>query len=198
MKHVFLTGASSGLGIVLAEQLLKRGYFVVLHYFKNKEKVLKLHKEYPNTSLLIQSDISQEVEIQKIKSELNSKNIAIDVLINNAAIDHLSELEEKNEETFLKVFKINILGPFYMIKYFGNEINERKGVILNISSDNAIDKYDVVTMEYDVSKAGLNLMTQSFANHFLDAKVNAIAFGWLDTPMNDFPKDIKATIDFIP
>jgi len=198
MKTVFLTGASSGLGICIANTLLENGYFVILHYFKNREKVLNLYHKYPNSSLLIQGDISKEKEIQRMKKDLENHNIKIDVLINNAAIEHLSNIEEKNEETFLNVFKVNTLGAFYMIKYFGNEINERKGAILNISSDNAIDKYDVVTMEYDVSKSGLNILTKSFAAYFQDAYINAIAFGWLDTPMNDFPEDIKKSLNFVP
>lgn len=198
MKTVLLTGASSGLGLVLAKKLLEKDYFVILHYFKQKEKVTKLHEEYKNFSYLISCDISKEENIVSLKKELEAKKISVDILINNAAIEHLSNIEEKNEETFWNVFKVNTLGPFYMIKYFGGEINEREGAIINVSSDNTIDKYDVVTMEYDISKSGLNIMTKSFANYFVKTKINAIAFGWLDTPMNDFPEEIKASLNFVP
>ncbi len=198
MKYVLLTGASGGLGLKLAKTLLDQGYFVILHYYSHKENVSKLHEAYLNQSLLIQADISSEEGIVNLKEILDARNIKIDILINNAAIDFVSELEEKTEETFLKVFKLNTLGPFSMIKYFGLEIEEKNGVILNISSDNAIDQYDVVTMEYDVSKAGLNIMTKSFAKHFKNSRVNAIAFGWLDTPMNDIPDNIKETMPFVP
>ncbi len=197
MKVVFLTGASSGLGLVIARKLLENGYFVVLHYFKNKDNVAMLSNEYQKTSFLISGDISNEENVLLMKKELDQQNIKVDILINNAAIEHLSELNEKNEITFLNVFKVNTLGSFYMMKHFGYDINENHGSIINISSDNTIDKYDIVTLEYDVSKSGLNLMTKTFANYFLDTKINAVAFGWLDTPMNDFPEDIKSSINFV-
>lgn len=198
MKTVLLTGASGGLGQVLAKDLLKKGYFVILLSFKHEESSRKIHKKYLNQSLSFSVNLTEEEEIKNLKKELEKQQRKVDILINNAAIDHVSDLEEKNEDTFLKVFKLNTLGPFYMIKYFGEEIDSQKGVILNISSDNTIDKYDVVTLEYDISKSGLNLMTKSFADYYKNTKINAIAFGWLDTPMNDIPENIKETMDFVP
>jgi len=198
MKTVLLTGASSGLGRVLALELLNRGYFVILHYFQDKAVLESIHLKYPNQSIIIQCDLRNEEDVKKMKEDLKHLNIFVDILINNAAIDHVSDIEEKNTETFLEVFKVNTLGAFFMIKYFGQEINECHGAILNVSSDNAIDMYDVVTMEYDISKSGLNIMTKSFAKYYTEAFVNAICFGWLDTPMNNFPEDIKKQINFVP
>ncbi len=198
MKYVLLTGASSGLGIVLAKMLLENKYFVVLHYNQNATEVLTLHKQYSNTSFVIQADLTKEKGILRIKNLLEEKNISLDILINNAAIDFNSELEEKNTETFLKVFSLNTLAPFLLMKLFGTEINQNHGSIINISSDNTLGKNDPRTIEYDVSKSGLNMLTKDFALALPNAHVNAIAFGWLDTKMNDIPKDIKKYIKFVP
>ena len=84
------------------------------------------------------------------------------------------------------------------MKMFGKEINQNYGSIINISSDNTLGKNDPRTMEYDVSKAGLNMLTKDFALELPHAHVNAIAFGWLDTKMNDIPEDIKKYIKFVP
>ncbi len=197
MKKILLTGASGGLGLSLSKELLKRGYFVILHYFTNEREVTKIHHQYPHQTLLIQADIRKEKNILQIKQKLQENKIEIDILINNAAIEHVSEIEEKKEETFINVFKVNTLAPFYFIKHFGKEIDNKKGHILNISSDNAIDKYDIITLEYDISKSGLNIMTKAFAKEFKNAKVNALAFGWLDTQMNNFPEDIKKMLKFV-
>lgn len=198
MKYVLLTGASSGLGIVLAKKLLEKKYFVILHYNKNAKEVVNLHKQYSNSSFLIQADLTKEKDILHIKTLLEEKKISLDILINNAAIDFNSELEEKNPETFLKVFSLNTLAPFLLMKMFGEEINQKHGAIINISSDNTLGKSDPRTMEYDVSKAGLNMLTKDFALELPNAHVNAIAFGWLDTKMNDIPEDIKKYIKFVP
>ncbi len=198
MKYVLLTGASGGLGIALARKLLAKKYFVILHYHKNSEEVQRLHDEYPKTSLILQANLLEDKEISKIVDFIKGKNITLDILINNAAIDFNSNLSEKNKETFLKIFTLNTIAPFLLIKNFGKEIEQKKGCIINISSDNTLGKNDPRTMEYDVSKSGLNMLTKDFALKFPNAHINAIAFGWLDTKMNDIPEDIKKYINFIP
>lgn len=198
MKTVLVTGASGGLGIELSKKLLEEKYFVIMHYFKHKEKVEIIHKRYPSQSMIVGCNIMEEKEIVCLKKELQEKKIQIDILINNAGIDHVSEIEEKTEETFLDVYKVNTLGPFYFLKHFGEELNQKQGNIINISSDNAIDKYDIVTIEYDLSKIALNRLTEIFAHYYQNIKINAICFGWLDTKMNNIPENIKKEMDFIP
>ena len=195
MKTILLTGASGGLGIKLATQLLYDGNFVILVYNKNESNVNDLHELYKETSLVYQCDLTSEESITNLYNQIKEKNISIDCLVNNAAIDHKSNIEEKNQETFRKVLDINTIAPFLLIKLFGKDIETNEGSIVNISSDNAIDMYDEETLEYDVSKAGLNLITKIFSNKYI---INSICFGWLDTEMNDIPDDIKPMIDFVP
>jgi NAD(P)-dependent dehydrogenase (short-subunit alcohol dehydrogenase family) len=194
MKTILLTGASGGLGIKLATQLLYDGNFVILVYNNNNYNVNELHELYKDNSLVYKCDLTSEEEIINLYNQIKEKNISIDCLINNAAIDHKSSIEEKNQETFRKVLDINTIAPFLLIKLFGKDIEANDGTIVNISSDNAIDMYDEETLEYDVSKAGLNMITNIFSKKY---KVNSICFGWLDTKMNDIPEDIKPMIDFV-
>ena len=198
MKTVLVTGANGGLGFSLTKYLLEQGYFVVAHYHIHKDLLESLKEKYTGSLYLLQGDVSLESDVFRMRAECEAAGIKVDALVNNAAIDSLSELEDKNKESFLRVFDVNTVGPFLMMKAFGSEINERWGSIVNISSDNTIDYYDMVTLEYDVSKAGLNLMTKTFANYFKQAHVNAILFDWLDTPMNDFTEDEKKYISFVP
>ena len=195
MKTILLTGASGGLGIKLATQLLYDGNFVILVYNNNNSNVNELHELYKDNSLVYKCDLTSEEEIINLYNQIKEKNISIDCLINNAAIDHKSSIEEKNQETFRKVLDINTIAPFLLIKLFGKDIESNDGTIVNISSDNAIDMYDEETLEYDVSKAGLNMITNIFSKKY---KINSICFGWLDTKMNDIPEDIKPMIDFVP
>ncbi len=197
-KTVLLTGASGGLGLALAKELLQKGYFVVLHSYHHKEKLQPLKEKYPHNTYLIEANFKKEEDIKEMKKTLQKEQIVITHLINNAAIDHVSALEEKTEDTFLEVLKINLIAPFLLIKEFGEEIDKNEGSIVNIASDNIIDTYDIVTLEYDISKAGLHQLTKTFANYYQKAKINTICFGWLDTPMNDFPENIKKEIPFVP
>lgn len=198
MKTVLITGSNGGLGTSLSKTLLEQGYFVVLNYHIHNDNLLPLLQKYPNQTFLLQGDVSLISDVEKMKEECDALSIKVDILINNAAIDHVSEVCEKTCETFLKVFSVNTLSVFLMSKIFGDDINERGGSIINITSDNTIDSYDTVTMEYDVSKAGVNMLTYDFAKHYKNVKINAIAFGWLDTTQNVIPSDMKQFISFVP
>jgi len=100
MKCVFLTGASSGFGSVLASLLLSKGYYVILHYFQHREKVLEIHRKYPDHSMILQGDLTKEEVAFYFKEKLKALHLSVDILIYNAAIDHVSEWNEKNESKY--------------------------------------------------------------------------------------------------
>lgn len=195
MKYVLLTGASGGLGLKIAEYLLNKNYFVIMLYNTNNN-LDYLTNKYHN-SIKHQIDITNEDDIVKLKKYLDEKNIKIDILINNAGIDHVSDIDSKNIKTFTKVYSVNAIGAFLMIKHFGSEIDSNHGYILNISSDNTDNNYDIVTLEYDMSKSALNMLTKEYARYYKNAHVNSILFGWLDTNMNNIPEEMKKYINFV-
>ncbi len=191
MKKVLLTGASGGLGLYLAKTLLKNDYFVYLHYCTNATSLLSLKKEYPNQCEIVKADFQDFKEVTSFCEFMKKKKV--DILINNAAIEHLSPLNEKDYDTLMKILKVNLVAPFTLMK----ELIDTVDVVVNISSDNAIDKYDMVTLEYDISKNGLNFLGKEFTREYPDKKINTLCFGWLDTSMNDFPEDIKEKLSFV-
>ncbi len=191
MKKVLLTGASGGLGLYLAKALLKNDYFVYLHYCTNATSLLSLKKEYPNQCEIVKADFQDFKEVTSFCEFMKKKKV--DILINNAAIEHLSPLNEKDYDTLMKILKVNLVAPFTLMK----ELIDTVDVVVNISSDNAIDKYDMVTLEYDISKNGLNFLGKEFTREYPDKKINTLCFGWLDTSMNDFPEDIKEKLSFV-
>ncbi len=191
MKKVLLTGASGGLGLYLAKALLKNDYFVYLHYCTNATSLLNLKKEYPNQCEIVKADFQDFKEVTSFCEFMKKKKV--DILINNAAIEHLSPLNEKDYDTLMKTLKVNLVAPFTLMK----ELIDTVDVVVNISSDNAIDKYDMVTLEYDISKNGLNFLGKEFTREYPYKKINTLCFGWLDTSMNDFPEDIKEKLSFV-
>ena len=191
MKYVLLTGASGGLGVKLSEYLLKKGYYVIMLYHNHKEEIEELHRKY-NTGMIYQIDLTNDDEILELKKYLYDYDINIDILINNAAIDNTCDINDKDKNTFMKVLEMNTYVPFKLMK----EIPFKTCV--NISSENAIDTYDEVSTEYDISKAGLNMLSNIFRLRYPDRVINTICFGWLDTKMNKIDDDMKKYIEFVP
>ena len=81
MKYVLLTGASGGLGLYLSEYLLKQGYYVIMLYHTNRDKVEELHDNYKN-SMIYKIDLRNDLEIDNLNKYLNDNNINVDILIN--------------------------------------------------------------------------------------------------------------------
>ena len=191
MKYVLLTGASGGLGVNLSEYLLQKGYYVIMLYHNHKDEIEELHRKYKN-GMVYQIDLTNDDEIDELKKYLYDYDINIDILINNAAIDNTCDIEDKDKNTFMKVLEMNTYVPFKLMK----EIPFKTCV--NISSENAIDTYDEVSTEYDISKAGLNMLSNIFRLRYPDRVINTICFGWLDTKMNKIDDDMKKYIEFVP
>ena len=92
-----------------------------------------------------------------------------------------------------------MLSNFLLTQKFGLEMESNgHGTIIYINSDNVIDSNDFVTLEYDVSKAGLLMLAKDYAKYFKNVRIHTIAPGWMDTSMNDIPGEIKDEFSFVP
>lgn len=174
MKAV-VTGGCSGLGEVFTRELLKRGFYVYALYNKSLDNAYEMEESLDNLRC-IKCDIRDEKNVDNTFFNIDD----IDIIINNAGIAIDNNYEEKTAKEFMKVLETNVVGTFNVIKY-GNHKLTKKGVIINISSDNAIDNYNPISMDYDCSKAGVNMLTKDFSL-CLENKVISICPGWISTP----------------
>ena len=191
-QTVLITGASSGLGMATAEYFAKKGYNVVIHYFTHenvaKELKEKLESEYQVQALSIKANLQNEEEIKHMVEHIIDTFKTIDVLVNNAGIAIDTTFEDKTKENFMKTLDTNLVAPFLVSKYVSKiMLQNKKGSIINVSSTNAIDSYYPYSMDYDSSKAGLNILTKNLSVELAPyIRVNAIAPGWINTPMNEY------------
>ncbi len=186
-KVALITGASSGIGLSTARLFAKENYDVILLYQKNMEKANSLNQEilskYSVKTLLIQIDITKEEEILKLKETIKSTFGKLDVIVNNAGIAIDTLPEDKTAADFKKVLETNLIAPFLFYKHLSELIET--GAIINVGSTNGIDSYYPYSMDYDASKAGLHILTKDMAIALgPKIRVNAVAPGWVDTPMN--------------
>lgn len=177
MSIVLVTGGASGLGKEICLAFQKVGYTVLFTYNKTRPSdELKGCHGY-------QCDLSSEDEIKNLLNSIYSEYKNIDVLINNAAIEINKDISSRTKKDFINTLEVNLVAPFLLCKGIGARmyLNE-KGKIINISSNNSIDKFDPITIDYDASKAGLNILTKCFAKEYAPfVNVNAIAPGWILT-----------------
>ena len=182
-----VTGSSKGIGKICIIELAKEGYDVVINYNTSKSNALELEKYIKDNFnvkvLTIKCDVSDEDEVKNMINTIINKLDSIDVVVNNAAIEINSDFYDKTKESFRKVLDTNLIGTFLVSKYASIYMLKNKfGKIINITSNNGIDKNDPNTLEYDASKAGIISLTHNLAKQLAPiVNVNAIAPGWVKT-----------------
>ena len=192
-KVVLVTGASQGLGKQFAELLCAKGARVALAA-RQVAKITSLKEELEakggiayavEMDVLDQQSISDCVEV--VEHELGS----IDVLVNNAGVAINKFFLDVTEEEYDSVLGTNLKGCFFCAQAVAKKMANRKsGSIINVSSVLGARPIGTLTT-YCASKAGLNQLTATMALELARSgvRVNAIAPGYIETPMNsDFFK----------
>ena len=183
MATVLITGSANGIGASIAKEFARNKYNVIINYNTSKDEALtlksELEKKYNVDVLTIKCDISNELEvINMIDNAINHfKNI--DVLINNAALSLDNEIMDKTKEEFLRVLEVNVVGTFLVTK----EVIRKSKIktIINISSTDSVDTYSTLNIDYSSSKAGVNILTKTFALKYPNIKIYAVMPNWVDS-----------------
>ncbi|KAK5103738.1 hypothetical protein LTS08_003157 [Lithohypha guttulata] len=199
-KVAIVTGASRGIGAVIALDLAKRGSDVCVTYMSESSKskcedlAAEVSKLSNGTKLVyIRADASQEESAEQVV-EITTKSFGnhIDILVNNAAIEIDRPITKTTKEDFDKVYHTNVLGPLLLTKAVIPHLRI-PGRIINISSVGARTGYKNLAL-YASSKAALEGLTRSFAAELGDkgTTVNAVAPGPVQSDMlNQIPDEIK-------
>lgn len=182
-KIVLITGASKGIGKELAIIFAENNFNIIITY-NNGKKEAELLKRYIQEKYkikidIIKCDVTIEKEIINLKEFIINKYKKLDILINNAALSLDNNIDDKTKEEFMKVLEVNVCGPFLLTKYLYKYMNN--GTIINISSTDAIDTYNKISMDYSASKAALNSLTKTFSQEFEKIKVIGVMPGWTNT-----------------
>lgn len=200
MKTIIITGASGGIGSALARKFAAEGYLVGVNFNKNKFAAERLVKEINGE--LLPFDVTDRSSVDKAIAAFVKKYGRVDALINAAGVAlPVKTLLDTTEEEFDKVFSVNVKGTVNVIKCVLPQMLSRGGVIINFSSMWGISGASCEAL-YSASKAAIIGLTKSLAKEYAAAeiRVNAIAAGFIDTPMNDgiVGEDRKEAIKEIP
>lgn len=206
MKTVVITGAAKGIGLGIAELLIKEGYNVIINYNKSEKKAKEIEeillKQNYNNFRIYKADITSRDQIKNLFDFTIKEFKSIDVLINNAGIDQIKQFIDITDRDWNSIINTNLNSIFYtcqeVLKYM---LSKKKGLIINISSIWGITGGSC-EVHYSVSKAGVDGLTKSLAKELgpSNIRVNSIAPGMINTDMNKnlVDEEVKEIINNIP
>ncbi|OJJ01926.1 hypothetical protein ASPVEDRAFT_150675 [Aspergillus versicolor CBS 583.65] len=114
-KVVLITGASKGIGKATAQRLASEGASVVLNYNTDATSASELVQEIgQDRALAVQADASRLPDLDRLVEAAVAKFGKIDVLIPNAGIMPMRDLEHTTEEDFDRVYNITVKGPYFL------------------------------------------------------------------------------------
>lgn len=184
-RYAVITGAGSGIGKAVAILFAKQEaqvFVLDVNEINANETVAEIIKNGGKASAHI-ADVTEQEEIVNLFKQFGR----VDILINNAGISHVGNVENTSGEDFERIFNVNVKG-MYNCLYAAVTLMKKNGggVILNMSSVAAIvglpDRF-----AYSMSKGAVYAMTMSVAKDYIhdNVRCNCISPGRVHTPFVD-------------
>lgn len=189
-KVALVTGASRGIGAVVACRLAKAGAKVGVNFHASSELatvvVDSINKD-GGEAVLVGGDVSEEDKAESVIKNLVEHFGSIDILVNNAGITKDQLLIRMKPEDFDSVMSVNLRGAFLCTKFaMAHMIRQRSGRVINMSSVVGLSG-NPGQANYAAAKAGLVGLTKAVAREVAsrNVTVNALAPGYITTAMVD-------------
>src|SRR5262245_10081696 len=199
-KTALVTGSTSGIGLGIAEALAAGGAHIVLNGFGRADDIealrARLAADHGVTVSYDAADMTQPGEIEAMFKKAIAEFGAVDVLVNNAGIQHVAPIEEFPVEKWNAIIAINLVASFHTIRHALPRMKSRKwGRVINIASAHALVASPYKSA-YVAAKHGVAGLTKTVALEVaeLGITVNAICPGYVRTPLveKQIPDTAKA------
>jgi 3-hydroxybutyrate dehydrogenase len=203
-KTALVTGSTSGIGFGIARALAADGADIVMNGFGDAQEIEKLRKgiadEFKVKAIYVAADMSKPAEIEAMVRDAIAKLGRIDLLVNNAGIQHVANIQDFPPERWDAIIAINLSAAFHAIRVALPQMLERNwGRIINIASAHGLVA-SVQKVGYVAAKHGLVGLTKVVALETATTGVtcNAICPGWVLTPLVQKQIDARAEKEGIP
>lgn len=197
-KTALVTGSTSGIGLAIARALAADGANIMLNGFGDKAAIEReragLEQEFGIKARYSGADMSKAAEIADMIGATEREFGALDVLVNNAGIQHVANIEDFPIEKWDAIVAVNLSSSFHSIRAALPGMKRRKwGRIINIASAHGLVASGQ-KVAYVAAKHGLVGLTKVVAIEAANDGVtcNAICPGWVLTPLVQQQVDARA------
>jgi len=199
-KSAIVTGSTSGIGLGIAQALAAQGANVLLNGFGNVPEIKKLaarmEAEFGVKVIYSGADMSRPAEIQTMVAEAASRLGGLEILVNNAGIQHVAPVDEFPADKWDQIIAINLSSSFHTVRAALPFMKQRGwGRIINIASAHGLVASPFKSA-YVAAKHGLVGFTKSVALETakLGITCNAICPGYVLTPLVEKQIDDQAKV----
>jgi 3-oxoacyl-[acyl-carrier protein] reductase len=180
MKHVLITGGVRGIGLATARLFASKGYAVTVCYATDEAGADEARKE---GFTVLKADVSDEAQVRDLFAQCQK----VDVLVNNAGVSLVKQIQDTTLSEWERVFAVNMTGAFLCSKYAlkSGMLSDNSGVIFNVSSVWG-EVGGSCEVAYSASKAALIGFTKALSKEvgYAGVRVNCVTPGAIDTRMN--------------
>lgn len=187
-KTALITGSSQGIGLALAKGLISAGAQVVLNG-RDIEKLESAAAELGKngTAVLTRAfDVTDHAAARHAIDDLEASGVKVEILVNNAGMQHRAPLEEFPNDAFQQLLQTNVASVFNVSQAVARHMIKRKqGKMINIASvQTALARPGIAP--YTATKGAVGNLTKGMATDWAGygLQCNAIAPGYFDTPLN--------------
>ena len=184
-KTAVVTGASKGIGAGIAKAFAKDGANVVVNYARGKadaEKVLAEIQKSGGKAITVQADVSRQADVDRLFETAKKTFGSIDILVNNAGVYEFAPIEQITEESYRRMFDLNVLGTVLSTQAALQSMNGRGGSIINVSSVVSLTP-PPATAIYSATKGAVDVITRTLAQELgpRNIRVNSLSPGLVET-----------------
>lgn len=179
-----ITGSSRGVGAALAKLLAGKGWNLVLNCSSSAEQARAVQAECQrlgSQAMLVIGDVGRDDTCRQMAAAAEDSFGRIDGLVNNAATTKfcaLNNMDGLNEDDFLNIYRVNVLGPFQMIRAALPALRRSGGSVVNVASTAGLSGIGS-SAAYAASKGALLTLTRSLARALGPVRVNAVCPGFI-------------------
>jgi pteridine reductase len=197
-RTALVTGAARRIGACIAETLHQRGCDVFLHYNQSRgavdELAGKLNALRPASAIILQADLGESEEIDRMAAQVKEHTGKLHLLVNNASRFFTTAVGTTTMAQWDELMDSNLRGPYFLTQALLPELATAGGSVINLLDVHAVRPLREHAV-YCMAKAGLQMMTLALAREIgPQVRVNGVAPGAILWPEQALPSGYQQEI----